>query len=65
MELYKFLANKINVGGYIMPIYRSNDIMAIQKKLEKKKITINYETLDLLFYCFSDLNQFLRIIKYY
>ena len=58
MKLYDFLDSKINVGGYIMPSYRQKDIIY----LEKKKINLNYETYDYIFYCFSDLNQFLRII---
>ncbi len=62
MKLYDFLDSKINVGGYIMPSYRQKDIIYLEKKLEKKKINLNYETYDYIFYCFSDLNQFLRII---
>ena len=62
MKLYDFLDSKINVGGYIMPSYRQKDIIYLEKKLEKKKINLNYETYDFIFYCFSDLNQFLRII---
>ena len=62
MRLYDFLDSKINVGGYIMPSYRQKDIIYLEKKLEKKKINLNYETYDYIFYCFSDLNQFLRII---
>jgi len=62
MKLYDFLASKINVGDYIMPSYRQTEILSIQKKLEDKKINLNYETYDFIFYCFIDLNQFLRII---